>query len=353
MNSTDYQTFEQRYKAVCQRDQNAVGHFFYGVLSTGIFCRPGCASRQPLEENVRFFECADQAQAAGFRACKRCHPERVNALTDAQQKVAKVCQILQDVDGQMTLAQLADEVAWSPYHLQRSFKRIMGVSPKQFQRQIRLNKLHALQGRGQTLTESIYQAGFSTTSHYYSEVKKMGAIRVKQAAKEGEVVYFQVCKTDLGYCLMAASEKGVCAVSLGDDADVLLKELEAQCPNAKLVSSQDAEGDWQDWFAQVINTVNGRKSESEKLPLDIRGTAFQQQVWQLLTDIPRGQTRTYSDIADVLGKPNAVRAVATACAANKIAVLIPCHRVVRKGGLLAGYRWGLERKEALLKREAK
>ncbi len=367
-----YPTFQARYQAIRRRDSQAVGHFFYGVLSTGIYCRPDCASRQPLIENVRFFDSTASAIEAGFRACKRCRPDSNEEGSLIQQKVSAMCRMIETAESSPTLDQLSRSVGWSPAYLQRVFKAEMGMSPKAYSRQIRIQRVQKALSAPQSITQAAHQAGFASTSHYYSEVKKMGILTATKATqpradiKTGKTmiseqeIHYQLVSTSLGFCLMAATEKGLCAVSLGDDEEALLAEFTTQFSAANLLdvstlsTQQDQDtGGWKGWFSAVIEQVNSASWEASSLPLDTQGTLFQQQVWQALRTIPRGETRTYSEVAELIGKPNSVRAVATACAANKIALLIPCHRVLRKGGLLAGYRWGLARKKALLERESR
>ncbi|REG85077.1 bifunctional DNA-binding transcriptional regulator/O6-methylguanine-DNA methyltransferase Ada [Marinomonas pollencensis] len=357
-----YQTSQAKYLAIRHRDSLAVGHFFYGVLSTGIFCRPDCSSRQPLLENIRFFDQACDAKSAGFRACKRCRPEVSDTLK--QEKIRTVCRIIEVEEAQLTLATLSQRVGWSPCYLQRVFRAEVGVSPKSYARQVRIRRMKMALAESKNITQAAYQAGFASTGHYYSEVHKMGMARVTttpsdQLKGQQQTVFYQIVPTELGFCLMAATEKGICAVSLGDDKEALLAELEGQVGTACLQNVGLQETDiksssktWKAWFEAVIAQANSAAVGSDALPLDIKGTAFQQQVWQALQMIPRGETRTYSEVAELLGRPNSVRAVATACAANKVALLIPCHRVIRKGGGLAGYRWGVERKHSLLERES-
>lgn len=344
-----YQTDDDRWSAVSARDSKADGVFFYGVSTTGVFCRPSCASRMPRRENVEFFATADAARAAGFRECKRCRPdglprefaivERARAALDA------------DPSARMTLAQLSDAVHVSPFHLQRLFTRVMGLSPRQYQAARRGAALRDALQRGEPVTRAALDAGFGSSSRLYSNVAgELGMTPSTYRSKgAGLTVHYGCAPTALGYVLIAATDKGICRIAFGDDAGALVAELRDMLANAALTEDRARVAPF---IAQVEAYLDGSR-ETFELPLDVAATAFRQRVWDALRRIPYGETRTYTDIAESLGEPRAVRAVASACASNPVALAIPCHRVIQKGGALAGYRWGLERKAALLEAEAR
>ncbi|RFU47381.1 bifunctional DNA-binding transcriptional regulator/O6-methylguanine-DNA methyltransferase Ada [Paraburkholderia sp. DHOC27] len=351
MNSTvtsTWSTDAQRWQALSQRDPDADGAFFYGVKTTGVFCRPSCASRQPRRENVDFFASADAARAAGFRDCKRCQPGRLPREIEI---VNRACAAL-DADPQqrLTLAQLSDAVHVSPFHLQRLFKRVVGVSPRQYQAAQRGAALREALQRGSDVTRAAVDAGFGSPSRMYETTStELGmapsAYRRKGA---GLTVRFACAPTALGLVLVAATSKGICKIGFSDDADTLIDELRDEFTNAELIEDTTQLAPF---IGQVQAYLHGTQHRLE-LPLDIATTAFRQRVWDALRRIPYGETRSYSEIASAVGSPRAVRAVASACASNPVALAIPCHRVVQKGGALAGYRWGLPRKAALLDAEA-
>jgi AraC family transcriptional regulator, regulatory protein of adaptative response / methylated-DNA-[protein]-cysteine methyltransferase len=341
-------TAAERWDAVTQRDPHADGAFFYGVKTTGVFCRPSCASRQPRRENVDFFLTTDAARAAGYRDCKRCQPGR---LPRELEIVNRACAAL-DADPQqrLTLTQLSDAVHVSPFHLQRLFKRVVGVSPRQYQAAQRGAALRDALQRGTDVTRATVDAGFGSPSRMYESAPgELGmapsAYRRKGA---GLTVHYASAPTSLGFVLVAATAKGICKIGFGDDPIALASELRGEFANAELI--EDAER-LAPFIAQVDAYLHGTRQRFD-LPLDIAATAFRQRVWDALRRIPYGETRSYSDIAEAVGSPRAVRAVASACASNPVALAIPCHRVVQKGGALAGYRWGLPRKAALLDAEA-
>jgi AraC family transcriptional regulator of adaptative response/methylated-DNA-[protein]-cysteine methyltransferase len=343
-----WSTEDQRWQAVSERDPHADGAFFYGVRTTGVFCRPSCASRQPRRENVEFFASPDAARAAGYRDCKRCQP---GGLPRELEIVNRACAAL-DADPQqrLTLAQLSDAVHVSPFHLQRLFKRIVGVSPRQYQAAQRGAALRDALQNGADVTRATVDAGFGSPSRMYETAPtELGmapsAYRRKGA---GLTVHYVCAPTALGLVLVAATAKGICKIGFSDDAEALVGELRGEFANAELV--EDAVR-LAPFIGQVEAYLDGTRQRFE-LPLDIASTAFRQRVWDALRRIPYGETRSYSEIAAAVGSPRAVRAVASACASNPVALAIPCHRVVQKGGALAGYRWGLLRKAALLDAEA-
>jgi AraC family transcriptional regulator of adaptative response/methylated-DNA-[protein]-cysteine methyltransferase len=339
---------DARWEAVTRRESQADGAFFYGVKTTGVFCRPSCASRLPRRENVAFFSDAAAARAAGFRDCKRCQP---GGLPRELEIVKRACAAL-DADPQerLTLAQLSEAVHVSPFHLQRLFKRVVGVSPRQYQAAQRGAALRDALQSGSDVTRATLDAGFGSPSRMYDSASvELGmapsAYRRKGA---GLTVRYASAPTPLGYVLVAATEKGICKIGFGDDPTMLAHDLRGEFANADLLEDSRHLAPF---IAQIDAYLRGTRQDFD-LPLDIAATAFRQRVWDALRRIPYGETRSYSEIAETVGSPRAVRAVASACATNPVALAIPCHRVVAKGGALAGYRWGLPRKAALLDNEA-
>ncbi|WP_322010788.1 bifunctional DNA-binding transcriptional regulator/O6-methylguanine-DNA methyltransferase Ada [Paraburkholderia sp. J12] len=346
---TAFASEADRWEAIATRNAGADGAFFYGVRTTGVFCRPSCASRLPRRENVAFFDDADAARAAGFRECKRCRP---GGLPRELEIVRRACAAL-DADPQerLTLAELGDAVHLSPFHLQRLFKRVLGVSPRQYQAARRGAALRDALTQGAGVTRASTDAGFGSSSRLYESVPaELGmapsAYRRKGA---GLTIRYASAPTPLGVVLVAATARGICRIAFGDDAATLAAALNDDFANADRVEDTQALAPF---IAQIDAYLHGRRERFD-LPLDIAPTAFQQRVWEALQRIPYGETRSYTQIAETLGAPRAVRAVASACASNPVALAIPCHRVIQKGGSLAGYRWGLERKAALLDAESK
>lgn len=339
---------DDRWQAVTRRDPQADGEFFFAVKTTGVFCRPSCASRQPNRQNVLFFTDVDAARQAGFRDCKRCQP---GGLPRELTIVERACAAL-DADPQqrLTLSQLSDAVHVSPFHLQRLFKRVVGVSPRQYQAARRGAALRGALQSGADVTSATLDAGFGSPSRMYeSAPAELGmapsAFRRKGA---GLSVRYTTASTSLGYVLIAATDKGICKIAFGDDTALLVDELRDEFANADL---RDDAAPLAPFLVQIDAYLRGTRHDFD-LPLDVSTTVFRQRVWDALQRIPYGETRSYSQIADAVGAPRAVRAVASACATNPVALAIPCHRVVQKGGALAGYRWGLPRKAALLENEA-
>jgi len=346
-NTAAFTDAESRWNAMSSRDSSADGAFFYAVRTTGVFCRPSCASRPPRRENVEFFENTQQAEAAGYRACKRCQP---GGLSRELAIVERACKVL-DADPQerLTLAQLSDAVHVSPFHLQRLFSRVVGVSPRQYQAARRADALRGALQRGDAVTRATQDAGFGSTSRMYgaapAELGMTPSVYRRKGA--GLVVHFATAQSALGTVLVAATGKGICKIAFGDDATVLKADLALELSEAERIEDQARLAPF---IEQIDAYLRGTRAHFD-LPLDISATAFQQRVWNALQRIPYGQTRSYSDIAEAVGSPRAVRAVASACASNPVALAIPCHRVVHKDGALAGYRWGTARKVALLSAE--
>jgi AraC family transcriptional regulator of adaptative response/methylated-DNA-[protein]-cysteine methyltransferase len=347
----NFVTDEARWEAVVDRNRAADGAFFFAVRTTGVYCRPSCGARLPRRENVAFHTTPADAEAAGFRACLRCKPN-LDRSEDAQAKaVARACRAIEDAEEPPTLETLAKIAGQSPWHFHRVFKAATGVTPKAYADAHRGKRVRDELKRADTVTEAIYSAGFNSNGRFYAasdDLLGMTPTGFREGGA-GATIRFALGECSLGAILVAATDKGVCAIMLGDDPQALVRVFQDDFPNAQLVGGDN---DFERIVAAVVGFVEGAPSEF-KLPLDVRGTAFQQRVWQALRDIPAGKTASYSEIAAKIGAPASVRAVAGACASNKIAIAIPCHRVVRTDGSLSGYRWGVERKRALLQREAK
>ena len=344
--------YDHRLRAVLDRDDSASG-FVYAVRTTGIYCRPGCPSRSPNPENVRFFDTPAQAEQAGFRPCKRCRPDDPTHRGIASTRVAAACRAIEralaDGEPAPSLETLAQNAGLSPSHFQRLFKERAGLTPKEYGRAVRDERVRDALARGQSVTEAIYAAGFGAPSRFYEHADQTLGMAPATYRKGGRglAIRFATADSFLGTVLAGFTDLGVCAIELGDTREELVHALRERFPEADL---RDAQAELAPLLREVTDFVRS-PDQGLDLPLDIRGTAFQQRVWRELARIPAGETRTYSDVARALGKPKAVRAVATACAANPLAVAVPCHRVLRKSGELAGYRWGLDRKKALLDNE--
>ena len=341
---------EERWQAVKRRDSALDGKFVFAVRTTGIYCRPSCASRPAKRENVSFFPTGAEAEKAGYRACKRCRPEKLGTPDPQMQAVKRACERIETAEEAPKLAELAASAGLSPYHFHRVFKAITGVTPKAYAAETRARRAADKLRTAETVTEAIYDAGFNSSSRFYENTDARlgmtpGAVRRGGA---GVVIRFAVGEASLGAVLVAATDKGVCAISLGDDPDALVRALQDRFPRAVL---KGGDAEFERMVAEVVGLVEAPGQRLD-LPLDIRGTAFQQKVWAALQAIPPGKTATYTEIARAIGQPTAVRAVAQACGANPLAVAIPCHRVVRADGDLSGYRWGVERKRKLIDREA-
>lgn len=340
---------DQRWQSVLERDSAADGQFVFAVQTTGIFCRPSCKAKHALRKNVRFFPDAQAALKAGFRPCKRCQPDKENAHQHRLDKITHACQLLEQ-ERPITLDVLAGQVAMSPYHLHRLFKATTGMTPKAWQQAYRARRLRDALSHGASVTQAILNAGFPDSSSYYRNADAALGMTAKQFRRGGDKlsVRYALAECSLGRCLVAESERGICAILLGDNDAALVTELKTLFPAAV---DEPANGGFQQRVRDVVASIEGRIAPLS-LPLDIQGTAFQQQVWQALRSIPCGETISYQQLAQSIGKPKAVRAVASACGANKLAIVIPCHRVVRGDGSLSGYRWGVSRKAQLLRRES-
>jgi AraC family transcriptional regulator, regulatory protein of adaptative response / methylated-DNA-[protein]-cysteine methyltransferase len=343
---------DPRWQLVLTRDQSSDGAFVYAVKTTGIYCRPSCPARLAKPENVAFFDTCESAESVGYRACRRCTPNALSLREKAARMVAKACRLIERSDTLPKLEDLAASLDVSPFHFHRQFKAITGLTPKAYGLARRARRLRdELDDKEQNVTQAIYGAGFNSNSRFYENAKGVLGMTPTAFRKGGlnAKITFAIGQCSLGAILVARSETGVCAILLGDDPDELARELQDRFPKANLCGGDSL-------FEKIVAKVVGFIEAPElglDLPLDVRGTAFQQRVWQALQKIPVGQTVTYTEIARRIGAPDSIRAVAQACGANTIAVAIPCHRVVRSDAVISGYRWGVQRKHALLKREAK
>jgi len=334
------------WRAVQQRDRLFDGQFVYAVSSTRVFCRPSCSSRRPTKSRVEFFSSPADAERAGYRACKRCRPTST-AATGIDRAVARASQFLTRHAGErVTLAALAQEVGVSAFHLQRAFKRALGLSPREYHDAERRRVLASRLRKGDTVSRATYEAGFGSSSRVYERSMGMTPATIRRNGA-GQRIQYGIVDCPLGRLLVAYTERGVCSVAIGDDDRALERAFRADFSEAEIHA---AGASIHEWITAIVRGVEGARANAA-IPLDAQGTAFQWRVWNALQQIPRGTTLSYSEVAKRIGQPSAVRAVARACATNPVALVIPCHRVVREDGDLGGYRWGLERKRALLERE--
>jgi AraC family transcriptional regulator of adaptative response/methylated-DNA-[protein]-cysteine methyltransferase len=341
---------DRRWEALVQRDPRADGTFYYGVKTTGVYCRPTCPSRRPLRANVDFFATADAAEQAGFRPCLRCNPREAALAERHAVKVAEACRLIEQSEQAPDLNTLANNAGLSAYHFHRIFKAIAGVTPKAYAIAHRARRVRSELSRAGSVTDAIYDSGYNSNARFYEKAGDVLGMkpRTYRAGGAATDIRFAVGECTLGSILVAKSDRGVCAILLGDDPESLARELQDQFPRANLIGGDKV---FEQFVAKVVGFVESPGIGLD-LPLDVRGTAFQQRVWQALRNIPAGKTASYAEIAKRIGAPGAARAVAQACASNRLAVAIPCHRVVRNDGALSGYRWGVERKRELLDREA-
>ncbi len=344
---------EQYWQAVVERDSSADGTFFVAVRSTGIYCKPSCPSKRPKRENVMFFTSPEAAEQAGFRACKRCHPREGVEADPQVELVQRACRYIEEhIEDSLGLAELSAHVNMSPYHLQRVFKRIMGITPRQYAEARRLDQLKEQLKEGESVTKALYEVGYSSSSRLYERTPVQLGMTPTTYRRGGPGMHinYSIVDSPLGRLLVAATEKGVCGVCIGEADTVLESALHLEYPRADI--QHDAEGTGlHQWVEALVMHLNGQQPHLD-LPVDVQATAFQWRVWQELRAIPYGDTRSYSQIAQAIGQPQARRAVARACATNPVAIVVPCHRVVREDGNMGGYRWGVERKKRLLEREA-
>ncbi len=340
---------EERWAAVQRRSTEADGEFYYAVRTTGVYCRPSCPSRHALRANISFHATAMDAEQAGFRPCLRCKPDLPPLAERHAALVARMCRLIEEAESEPDLASLAEASGVSRFHFHRLFKAQTGLTPKAYAAGVRQRRMQAELADGRKVTDAMYAAGFNSSGRFYAQ--SAGALgmqpRTYRGGGQGEAIRFAIAQCSLGAILVASTDKGICAILIGDDPDALARDLQDRFPKAELIGAQ---ADYERVVAAVIGMVEAPEIGLD-LPLDVRGTAFQQRVWQVLRNIPAGRTISYTELAQLVGAPNGARAVASACAANAIAVAIPCHRVVRTDGSLSGYRWGVERKQVLLERE--
>jgi AraC family transcriptional regulator of adaptative response/methylated-DNA-[protein]-cysteine methyltransferase len=343
---------DQFWNAVLSKDRRFDGRFVFAVSSTGIYCRPSCPSRRPRRENVSFFALALAAENAGFRACRRCHPGDARTTDPQVAMVQQVCRFIESSEGEpVTLEALSEQVGVSAFHLQRTFKSIMGMSPSEYAETRRVNKFKQRVQAGEKITDAIYDAGFGSSSRLYELASSQLGMTPATYGKggRGAVIRYAIGDSPLGRLLVASTDKGVCSVKLGDSDDVLKAELLREFSAAQVLLDESR---LRPALTAVVDHLHDKTPRID-LPLDIRATAFQRQVWEQLRKIPAGETHSYTQVAKGIGQEKAVRAVARACATNPVALVIPCHRVIREDKSLGGYRWGLNRKKKLLEREAR
>jgi AraC family transcriptional regulator of adaptative response/methylated-DNA-[protein]-cysteine methyltransferase len=343
------------WDAILKRSASQDGHFYFGVVTTGVYCRPSCPARQPLRKNVRFYESPGQAERDGLRPCLRCRPLSDRADDETVEKIRRVCAYIQtncESGETLDLETLGETAGWSPFHLHRTFKAVLGLTPKQFIDACRVAILKTKLRRGGSVTAAVYDAGFGSSSRVYERVDTnlgMTPGEYRNGGKNVSISYAFV-KTPLGLLLVAATARGLCSVQFGENAAALLEELQREYPQAALSQSSASQGELAAWTKALTDFLQGEKVPLN-FPIDVLATAFQLKVWRYLQTIPVGQVRTYGEVAKAIGEPGASRAVGAACGANKVALVIPCHRVIRGDHGMGGYRWGTERKTALLDSE--
>ena len=342
---------EERWKAVLARDEASDGRFVFAVSSTGIYCRPSCPSKRPRRENVRFYQGAREAERAGFRECLRCRPRSLSG-SPRQQLIKAICRYIeQHLDQPLTLEKLGAAFGQSSFHLQRSFKAALGITPKEYANSCRMRGFRQRLKAGDSVTRAMHEAGYSSSSRLYSRsASELGMEPAKyRRGAIATAIRYTCAKSPIGRMLIAATEKGICSIQFADSDEELEQGLKHEFPFAIRRRDDEALGQFTE---ALLQSIGSQAANASSLPLDIRATAFQRRVWSYLQSIHAGETRSYAEVAKGIGRPSAVRAVARACATNPVAVAIPCHRVVRSDGELGGYRWGLKRKQALLQRES-
>ena len=337
---------EARWAAVVSRDMTAVRCFLYGVTTTGIFCRPGCGSRRPLRSNVEFFSTIDDARSLGYRACKRCRPDEGDVIDSITSAVIAACREIERTHGECDVVGLAATVGYSEGHLRRSFRQLIGVSLASYIREQQLERVRETLRDADSVTDAIFEAGYTSVSVFYERgAPRLGMTPARyHGGAGGEMIRFTTVETPVGIVLAARTERGICSIRVAKEEEILVRGLFSEFPRASIERDDDGLHD----VAVVLASAVRGEGDAGGLPLDLQGTAFQIRVWESLRAIPAGETRTYSEVARDIGSPRAVRAVASACAANSVALAVPCHRVIRRDGSLGGYRWGLDVKEALL-----
>jgi len=349
MANPPYSTDAERWSSVCTRDTNADDVFYYAVKTTGVYCRASCASRPAKRQNVTFYDTAMLAEQAGFRPCKRCKPDEAPLRTRQAELIARACKTIETQDQMPNLETLAAGAGLSRFHFHRLFKRLTGLTPKAYANAHRTARVRHALAQGSSVTDAIYASGYNSNSPFYATSTASLGMRPTdyRSSGRGTAIRFALAACSLGSLLVAASQRGVCAILLGDDPEALLRDLQDRFRNAELLGGDQ---EFERWVAKVVGFIEAPRVGLD-LPLDLQGTAFQQRVWEALRKIPPGSTVSYAELAQRIGAPSATRAVAQACGANPLAVAIPCHRVVRMDGSLSGYRWGVERKKELLARE--
>jgi AraC family transcriptional regulator of adaptative response/methylated-DNA-[protein]-cysteine methyltransferase len=345
-----YESDTRRWSAVQQRDADADGVFWYSVRSTGVYCRPSCGARPALRKNVAFHDSREAAEQAGFRPCLRCKPDQPPLAERQAALVAQACRLIDEAEETPDLDSLAVAVGVSRFYFHRMFKAVTGITPKAYANAARARRMQAGLAGQASVTEAMYAAGFNSSGRFYAQSPAVLGMTPSafRAGGVGEQIHFAIAECSLGPILVASTVQGICAILIDDDPDFLVRDLQDRFPKAELIG---AEPEYEQVVSRVVGMVE-QPSVGLDLPLDVRGTAFQQRVWQVLRAIPSGRRVTYAELAQLAGVPRGARAVASACAANAIAVAIPCHRVVRNDGSISGYRWGVDRKAALLNREA-
>jgi len=349
VNPQQFNTDEARWKAVSENNADADGVFYYAVRTTGIYCRPSCTAKLPNRNNVEYFAACGDAEKAGYRACRRCRPTSASKGEEAAQKIVHACRIIEERETVLKLDELAARVGLSPYHFHRLFKKMVGVTPRQYAARQQSRRFRDSLESGSSVTDAIYAAGYGSSGSAYDKRRNQLAMppSVYRGGAAGVTITWGIARCFLGWVIVAATERGICAIMFADEPEVLPGLVQQRFPRARL---HEADKGFATLLTEVVDFIEEPKGAFQ-LPLDIQGTAFQQQVWEALRQVKPGETLSYTEVAERIGKPRAVRAVASACAANKLAVVIPCHRVLTKGGNLGGYRWGSERKRRLLEAE--
>lgn len=349
MTPAKFNTDDARWNAVIDNNSSADGSFYYAVITTGVYCRPSCSSRLPNRANVEFFTTYDEAETAGYRACKRCTPTASSKAIEREQKIIHACRIIEKSETSLKLDELATQVNLSPYHFHRLFKKIVGVTPKQYASRNQSRRFQESLKTSPSITDAIYSAGYGSSGGAYDKTQDQLAMKPKVYRKGGAgiTITYGLAQCFLGWIIIGATDRGICAIEFGDDPGTLPDQVQISFPNAQL---KKADRSFITLIKEVVDFIKSPE-DTFQIPLDIQGTAFQQQVWNILRQIKPGETLSYTEVAERIGKPKAARAVASACASNKLAVVIPCHRVISKVGKMSGYRWGTERKKMLLESE--
>lgn len=346
MTLTNFNTDDARWNAVIKNNFCADGAFYYAVLTTGIYCRPSCTSRAPNRANVEYFTTCEEAETAGYRACKRCKPGKKSKAVETEQKIIHSCRIIEESEISLKLDELAAQVNLSPYHFHRLFKKIVGVTPRQYASRNKSRRFQKSLKTSPSITDAIYSAGYGSSGGVYDKTQDQLAMKPKVYRKgaAGITITYGFAQCFLGWVIVAATDRGICAIEFGDDPDTLQGQVQSRFPKAQL---KEADSGFKTLIKEVVEFIELPGGDLI-IPLDIQGTAFQQQVWNVLRRVKPGETLSYTEVAEKIGNPDAVRAVASACASNKLAVVIPCHRIISKAGKLSGYRWGTKRKKMLL-----